>query len=118
MTKKLNKTEIATAKSELLKRKLSLEERLSQMAGAPISVDQVQDSGDQALVAVMESLRSSLQDSEYQEYTRTLNALKAIDNGTYGICSHCGEPIAEKRLKFNPHATRCIACQEAFEAEQ
>lgn len=98
-----------------MERKKELEEQLQQLAGAPISVDQVQDTGDQALSAVMETLRNSLQDSEYQEYTRIIKALQAIEAGTYGICSDCGEPIAEKRLKYNPNATRCIACQEAHE---
>ncbi len=91
---------------------------MKQLAGTPISIDQVQDTGDQALSSVMETLRNSLQDAEYQEYTRIIKALQAIKNGTYGICADCGEPIAEKRLKHNPHATRCIACQETFEAEK
>ena len=43
------------------------------------------------------------------------NALEMIDNGTYGICTECGNPISEKRLMLFPNATRCLACQEALE---
>lgn len=35
-------------------------------------------------------------------------ALERIKNGTYGICSVCGEEIEEKRLSANPAATTCL----------
>lgn len=35
------------------------------------------------------------------------DALKKIDNGTYGKCSVCGEPIEKDRLEANPAATTC-----------
>lgn len=76
----------------------------------------VQDAGDQAMSASMESLLSSYQQNEAIEYDRILKALKAIDNGTYGICIDCDNEISEKRLKHYPNASRCLACQEIFEA--
>ncbi len=75
----------------------------------------MQDPGDQALTSTMESLRSSLQDTRIDEFNRIVKALKMIDEGTYGICVDCELPISEKRLKLYPDATRCLACQEAFE---
>ena len=45
-------------------------------------------------------------------------SLQAIDEGTYGICEDCEEPIAIARLKARPVTNYCIACktkQEAFE---
>ena len=38
-----------------------------------------------------------------------------IEDGTYGECVDCHNPISEKRLKSFPNATRCLVCQEAFE---
>jgi DnaK suppressor protein len=38
-------------------------------------------------------------------------ALDRIDEGTYGICEECGEPIAETRLKALPYATLCVDCK-------
>jgi RNA polymerase-binding protein DksA len=35
-------------------------------------------------------------------------ALKRIENGTYGICTNCGKPIAEERLEAYPWASLCI----------
>lgn len=37
-------------------------------------------------------------------------ALKHIEDGTYGICRSCDEPIAHKRLDFDPTASHCIDC--------
>ncbi len=37
-------------------------------------------------------------------------AIKRIDNGIYGECAECGEPIGKARLAAVPHATRCMDC--------
>lgn len=42
-------------------------------------------------------------------------ALKRIEEGSYGICDGCGEPISVDRLKAIPYATLCIHCQESIE---
>ena len=41
-----------------------------------------------------------------------------VQDGTYGTCQDCGEPIPYARLAANPSAPRCIACQEKLEAAQ
>lgn len=35
--------------------------------------------------------------------------------GAYGICEDCGRKIAAERLEALPDATRCVACQAAWE---
>ena len=35
-------------------------------------------------------------------------ALHRMDDGTYGLCERCGNPIAPARLEAMPSATRCI----------
>jgi RNA polymerase-binding protein DksA len=42
-------------------------------------------------------------------------ALVKVENGTYGLCDHCGKPIAEGRLEALPYATFCIVCQSRME---
>lgn len=42
-------------------------------------------------------------------------ALARIDDGTYGDCEECGEPINPARLEALPTARRCVDCQEALE---
>lgn len=39
------------------------------------------------------------------------NALQRIDEGVYGICENCGNPIASERLEALPEATLCVDCQ-------
>ncbi len=107
--------ELGHIKKDLQARKLELEQDLVQLANEKFSDDQVQDPGDQALTSTMESLRSSLQDTRIDEFKRIVKALKMIEDGTYGICIDCELPISERRLKLYPDATRCLACQEAFE---
>ena len=38
------------------------------------------------------------------------SALARLEDGTYGICTKCGEPIDERRLKAVPTATTCLTC--------
>ena len=38
-------------------------------------------------------------------------ALQQARQGTYGICTNCGQPIAPARLEAMPEATLCIQCQ-------
>ena len=45
-------------------------------------------------------------------------ALKKIENGTYGFCEETGEPIGIKRLIARPVATLCIVAQEKHEKEE
>jgi RNA polymerase-binding protein DksA len=39
------------------------------------------------------------------------HALERLDNGTYGICESCGNPIGKMRLQAAPRATLCLACK-------
>ena len=41
---------------------------------------------------------------------RTERALAKLDEGTYGRCDNCGQPIAEKRLRAMPDVVLCIEC--------
>ena len=44
-----------------------------------------------------------------------VKALEMIDEGTYGNCIDCEQPISERRLLSFPNASRCISCQEKAE---
>ena len=39
-------------------------------------------------------------------------ALLRLDKGSYGVCRHCGEPIAEEPLNAIPWTRVCITCKE------
>ncbi len=49
------------------------------------------------------------------ELEQVLSALRRVDDGTYGQCMDCGEPIDERRLTAMPAAAYCLACQAVHE---
>ena len=100
---------------ELLVRKKEFEEHLSTRSQEEPEDSSGRDVGDQASSSTMNDLKRSLQDTEFQEYNRIVQALEKIKDGSYGICVDCEGLILEKRLKFYPNAERCLSCQEAYE---
>jgi len=82
---------------------------LEQVVGA------VPDPGD-------ESVQSLIQDLDQAEASRDLAELRMLEaararlhDGSYGICSNCGQDIGFERLRAYPGAERCIRCQTQFE---
>ena|SRR2546425_9664877 len=47
---------------------------------------------------------------------RLAAALERIREGTYGVCTHCGDRIARARVTAMPEAETCVRCEEAREA--
>ena len=70
--------------------------------------DQGTDNFDRELAL---NLASSRQDSIYD----IEDAIRRIDDGTYGACEACGSPIERPRLKALPFAKKCMGCQNAAE---
>lgn len=50
------------------------------------------------------------------ELSQVVSAQRRLEDGSYGFCADCGEPIAEQRLLAMPHATYCMACQSQRES--
>ncbi|HLS41390.1 MAG TPA: TraR/DksA family transcriptional regulator [Ornithinicoccus sp.] len=46
---------------------------------------------------------------------QTRHALERIEDGTYGICESCGNPIGKMRLQAFPRATLCMTCKQKQE---
>jgi DnaK suppressor protein len=57
----------------------------------------------------------SLANNARDMLTQTEHALDRIDNGTYGICESCGQPIGKMRLMAFPRATLCLTCKQREE---
>lgn len=56
-----------------------------------------------------------IRDRESRLITKIKNCLRAINDGEYGICESCGEPIAFARLKARPVTSYCIGCKSKRE---
>ncbi len=55
-------------------------------------------------------------DENFREIVESIDeALRKIEDGSYGLCDRCGALIKPERLKAIPYATMCIDCQETVE---
>jgi DnaK suppressor protein len=60
----------------------------------------------------------ALLEARTQERIQLDEALRRLDEGTYGICEDCDAPISPARLRALPFARRCVGCQEQYELFQ
>ena len=75
-----------------------------------------QHAGDTASELTDADNQNALLDNSAQQRAEVEAALKRIDDGTYGVCVDCGQPIPDARLEVRPEAARCVADQEKHEA--
>ena len=54
-------------------------------------------------------LREQLADVEH--------ALQKFEDGSYGLCDNCGQPIDPARLEALPHASLCLDCKARLAKE-
>ncbi|KKR96725.1 MAG: hypothetical protein UU47_C0009G0020 [candidate division TM6 bacterium GW2011_GWE2_41_16] len=99
----------------MLERKKEIELELATLASQHNPDILSPDPSDQAASASFEDLAISLEQRQREEYDRILKALEMLAAGSYGICVDCGGDIEEKRLLVYPNASRCLACQKAYE---
>ena len=53
--------------------------------------------------------------NEREKLAQIDRALARIDNGTYGVCESCGNPIGKMRAMAFPRATLCLTCKQREE---
>jgi DnaK suppressor protein len=80
-----------------------------------LSQDDLMDETDLAASEVNQNLVFKLRDRERQLLGKIDEALGRMDEGTFGMCEECEEPIEPKRLEVRPVSTHCIACKERQE---
>jgi len=121
---KLSK-EMMKVKESLLKEKEALLEEFLKLKGESLGTSIKDASGDLSGYSFhMADMASDLYDRELSlEITETErerlyaldDAIKRIDEGTYGKCDMCGSEIPKLRLKAMPQAQYCIKCQQKRE---
>jgi DnaK suppressor protein len=78
-------------------------------------VDTALDDGDWSVVDLSEDISLRHLSSHREDLQRIDEAIRKIDEGTYGLCEDCGEEISEERLKILLYAIYCIDCKERRE---
>ena len=77
-----------------------------------LDADDLPDEMDLASSEYLQSFTFRLRGREKTFLKKIDHALAKIDEGTFGICEECEEPISVKRLEARPETTLCIRCKE------
>lgn len=78
-------------------------------------VDTALDDGDWSVIDLSEDISLRQLNTHRENLQKIDEALRKLQEGTYGICEDCGEEISAERLKVLPFAIYCIDCQEKRE---
>lgn len=76
------------------------------------------DPTDQAAAELDSNFQLRLRSREQKLLKKIDEAIARIDDGSYGVCETCGNPIGIKRLEARPVTTLCIECKTAQEEEE
>lgn len=101
----------------LLDKKNSLSNDLAKTRNAEEETieEATQDIADKAVSSYTREFLYSLSDTDRNTLVRIDDALVRVNEGTYGTCLNCAQPMAEKRLTAVPWAPHCVDCQELAE---
>ena len=88
-------------------RKMETEELITEIGDLYDSADNERD----------RQLSHILNDRDRKKLREIDEALKRIEDSTYGICEDCGKRITPNRLKVMPFARLCILCKSDTEKQ-
>ena len=77
-----------------------------------IRIEQAPDAIDEVQNATMRDLAIRNLDRDSRQLRLVRDALRRIEEGSFGLCLRCDEPISPKRLNAVPWAAYCLRCQE------
>ena len=117
---KIKKDRLAHFRKALLDKRRQLEDEVGRSAlyGKGQEDDSIKDLGDQATTAYTREFLFELGNGDRRLLKEVVTALRKLDEGGFGECERCGEPISEKRLEALPFARHCIDCQRVTEQEE
>ncbi|SDI53715.1 TraR/DksA C4-type zinc finger protein [Natribacillus halophilus] len=119
----ISQDEMHTLKKRLLEMKQDIETQFEH-ADRPEETGELSQSdnhpGDQATELHEQQKNVALHNQSRQQLADIHHALQAIEDGHYGRCEVCDEPIPYERLELVPETMRCVrhADQEATDTER
>lgn len=75
----------------------------------------VLDQGESSEVDIQEDIEFALIQMKSETLNKVNEALRRLDESTYGNCFECGDEISEARLRALPFAVRCKDCEQERE---
>lgn len=101
--------DVEKMKQVLLDRRQVLSDKAEEIEGE-LRTPGDPDFAEQATAAEGDEVLEELENSALLEISRINAALSRIEEGTYGVCTTCEEPVGDKRLESIPYAAQCITC--------
>lgn len=118
MESTMNKTDREKLKKVLMNQLKELQTDVNKEVPSLETNSPLPDINDQASLESERSFELRIKDRERKLISKVYEALKKMEEGTYGICESCGEAISVKRLMARPVTTLCINCKAEMEAEE
>ncbi len=115
MVKKLNGFEAIRIKIE--EDKTKLEDELEALKPTGDAVEFGDDEDENATEVAIQGDRSAVAEQLEKALKDANKALDRIEDGTYGICKYCNEPIEEGRLQIRPTSSSCVKCKKQLQQE-
>ncbi|HEY0004231.1 MAG TPA: TraR/DksA family transcriptional regulator [Pyrinomonadaceae bacterium] len=113
----MDKRRVKVFRDRLLDRRESLVGQVmeAEMHSRERDSEATQDPADMAANAYNKELLVSMNANDRQLLQLIDEALERIEDGAFGLCVHCGEPVQDKRLEAIPWARHCLRCQDLQE---
>jgi DnaK suppressor protein len=86
--------------------------------GANSTTHGVLDAAETSESDIQDDIEFALIQMKAETLTKIEEALRRLEENTFGYCFECGEEISERRLRALPFALRCKDCEEAREVAQ
>ena len=120
MSQHLTAGQKALLEAELEQRQRQLDRRLSEHTDGLSRAEHarevlLQDGDDAPQRESDREMDLARTDQETQELGAVSDALRRLRGGDYGVCADCGSDIPFDRLKVEPWALRCVACESRRE---
>jgi RNA polymerase-binding protein DksA len=122
---RFNKKELAEFKKIILKAKAEMIEGIKHISEDTLKKSQKDAAGDiSGYTYHMADVATDTYDREFslgiasterEELYELDDALKKIEDGSFGICEGCKSAISKTRLRALPYARLCVKCQEKKE---
>lgn len=120
MAKSLTKKEVETFRKLLEVKRDAVYQNAKKTLSDNMVLDpnDLPDEMDLAASEALQSFEFRLRGREKAHLKKLDLALRKLDEGSFGICAECEEPINKKRLEARPETQLCIRCKEDQERDE
>ena len=115
-------TKVTSINAGMKRRRAALESKLEELLALSgirqdLEIEATADPLDQIRSNTDRDLAAEALNQQARSIHDIQSALDRIEDGSYGLCEGCEEPIPAKRLDALPWARMCVKCQSAAESE-